>query len=175
MSTRRPDKAWPALVAKGRPVPGGSEDKAAFAVASNLADKRDSVNQEPHPCPKTPPLGGENKDRAPEGRTGALARSRGARGSHEREGQAPKSSRAGGSASNAGARSRGNSDCGGGRAAWKFGASVGSPRCSRIRGTPALDVTAATIAMRPEQRVHARASSKNTRQISDAHGNLAVR
>ena len=29
--------------------------------------------------------------------------------------------------------------------------------------------------MRPEQRVHARTSSRNTRQISDAHGNLAGR
>ena len=40
------------------PYAGSSEDKAAFAVALNLAEKRDSVSREPHPCPKIPPLGG---------------------------------------------------------------------------------------------------------------------
>ena len=41
--------------------------------------------------------------------------------------------------------------------------------------TPALDVRAATIVIRHEQRVHARVSSEKTRQISEAHGNLPGR
>jgi hypothetical protein len=48
---------------------------------------------------------------------------------------------------------------------------VGRPRCSRIRVVPTLDVTTATIAIRPGHRAHARTSSRNTRHISDAHGN----
>jgi hypothetical protein len=46
------------------------------------------------------------------------------------------------------------------------------PRCPRILVTPARDVTAATIFIRPAQRPQARTSSRNTRQISEAHGNL---
>jgi hypothetical protein len=52
------------------------------------------------------------------------------------------------------------------------GGVVGSPRPSRIRTTPGREVTAATTAMRPEQRTQARTSCKKTLQISEAQGNL---
>jgi hypothetical protein len=88
---------------------------------------------------------------------------------------APKSSGAGRSASNAGAASKGQLGLQRRARGMEDRSVSGRPRCSRIRVTPALDVTAATIAMRPEQRVHARRSSRNTRQISDAHGSLPCR
>ena len=55
------------------------------------------------------------------------------------------------------------------------GATLGSPMCSKIRSTRAGAVTAATISIRPAHRAHSKTSFKNTRQISEAHGDLAVR
>jgi len=52
---------------------------------------------------------------------------------------------------------------------------VGSPRCCTIHVTPSLDVTAATIFIRPEQRTHARTSSRKTRQnVVETNGQALV-
>src|SRR5438105_4023764 len=93
-----------------------------------LSDNRDSVAFIAASCPTTPPLGGENKDPAREGQTSPTGH--GARRDPRAlsTDQVSRWSGAGGSTSNVEWPSRRSSTCGGGRAAWNRGASVGSPR-----------------------------------------------
>ncbi len=59
---------------------------------------------------------------------------------------------------------------GGRRAGGSSGAATGMPRWPSTRSMASPDVSAATISIRPLQRVHSRTSFRKTRQIIEAHG-----
>jgi hypothetical protein len=147
-------------------APDASRQSTDSSCSVNYADTRDSTVP-PLPGPGPAPWAGKTRTRLPPDTP--LPRFAGKPPSSTLQPQSRWSSGPGGSASKAGAASRGNSIWGGGRAAWQAGATVGRPRWLRIRVVATFDVTTATIDMRPGHRPHARTSSRNTRHISDAH------